>query len=166
VANDLINQKCVIVPSSDLGKLQSWNAALHLMRQQNLDRVEELLAKFTDEQLREFAKLLPFDQDAADGVMHLMRLNAVHASPERFQQWVNEKGITDKLIETKRQRLAIYCAVASRYAISKILTEVEALKKAELRKLNIAKQLLTMASATDARLITAALRYSDQDKPV
>ena len=139
--------KASVIPASLMNRFNRMDAAFLQLAAEHLPLVDELLAKYTLPELNTLAETLPFDPVAAAALSRGRAL--VRATQSSFITFLHH--------QRKPDTVAVYCACAAQYAISKRLTEVEALKQRELEIVTELKTFMEDVLARQAMLLHAAI---------
>lgn len=145
------------VSSSLIARMGRMDAGFLLLAQQHLALVDELIARFTREELLDLAGKLPFDAAAAKKVAPSTRVEpSYYAQPSKFLLWLGR--------QSNLNNIAVYVAAAGQYAASKLLTEVLELAKQKLALVKRTQGLLNLAKEKKADLLFAAFKAGGQKK--
>ena len=129
------------------------DAGFHLLANDHMPVVDELLERLNTEELKQLAVALHYHEEAAKRVVCGSTLPR---HQEEFARWVQARH--------RPTDLAVYCAAAANQAASKVLEEVLELRKQELAKLEGLKALLQ--NALSKKLVKTHAAMKDGYKPV
>jgi hypothetical protein len=132
----------------DRGQHDHWNPFSGALHQGHVEAYEELMEKYTREELVAFAKALPFDSNAANAIL---RGYSTKYKPD-LDKWLDAILAEKSPIPRKHCQVAAYCAAASQNAIAKVLGEMVELAKAKLEKLNQINLVLETAKKSQVLL--------------
>lgn len=141
------------VAMSTPGRFNRMDARFALYAQEHLPVVDELLAKFTRDELVGLAGQLPYDHKAADACVTGYRTGDLRAA---FRRWIN-------YATTPADQVAVYVAAASEYGAGKLLAEIEQIQLDARRRLDELGKLITAVEAKDASLLMASIRKHTGD---
>jgi hypothetical protein len=145
------------VQFSDLGKTGRMDAGFHLLLAAHRPLYDELMAKFSREELVQLALALPYDRDAARAVAPEMTTAENRGEAYFRDTWLGKWAKKKSAWPRQHSDLAVYCAAASQQATSKVLEGVLAQRKEQLEKVRALKSLWDLAAGKGAKVFQEAI---------
>lgn len=150
-----------VIPSAELGGGERRDAKFHLLMEEHRPAYDELMSKYTLEEVVELAKRLPYHQSAANSVS----MQHTPISRTGLFKWFDDMAKTPETMIRKRirfhQTVSVYVAATSQWTASRVLTEVLELSKQKHALLIDLKATLNAAKAKGAERLVEAFQRKD-----
>lgn len=148
--------KVTITSSKTIERFGRMDAKFMALSEKHLPLIDELLNKFTHEELLALAKRLPFDEYAACAINQTATFCFSDRNPKRFFEWLGR--------QKRATNTAVYVAAAAQYTIAKILEEMVEIAKRKLAAITEMHALLKLSKDKEAPLLFAALKRGGEEK--
>lgn len=144
-----------------------WTDAFDLLRAEFAELADLLEKTLSEDALRQLAADLPFDPDAANLIwkrLNYMNNNTLLKDGMLRYATPPEQGDTKSLHATryKKSHVALYCAAAAQYGLSKALTEIHELTKKKLAMVNTIHGVVDLAKTNGLEALMVALSRSSE----
>lgn len=137
-----------VATNAQMKENNRWDPKYFCLLDEHRPLIDELCAKFAQQELADLVKRLPFDQRAADAVVPRVR----PVDFTQFVEWAEAKG--DR---SKKRWLAVYVAAAAQFARNRRLEQLVELQRKQIGHLQALEALLATAKEKHASHLLAAI---------
>ena len=148
----------------NLAGLGLWAEARALLTAEYAELAAALDAALTEAELLKLAGDLPFDHDAANLLWKRSPMVPNVSKAAMLREATPPEPGDETTLRAKRYRkshVALYCAAAAQYAVSKALSEVEEVTRRKLAMVQTIQEFVTLADRPGLALLQAAIKRHD-----
>ncbi len=150
----------------NLASMGLWAEARDLLKAEYAELGDALDAALTEAELLKLAGDLPFDHDAANLLWKPLAMWPNLTKATMLRQATPPEPGDETSLRAKRYRkadVALYCAAAAQYGVSKALAEVEEVTRRKLAMVKTIQEFVALADRPELALLTVALKRHDGD---
>lgn len=140
-----------------------WDAAYTLLKHTHKELSDVLASALSEQELEKLAADLPFDVEAANLIWK--RNAATTITKDGMLKYTKKPEPDDTSLAARRyhkDHVALYCAAASQYGLSKALQEIYVLAELKLKMLKTIQEYVALSERPGLELLGTALKRSSE----